>query len=170
MLPLIVLFAAFLIACALLSLLKYPNRLLLSGRLALAAMLLFTAVGHFVFTKGMAMMIPEMIPNKVGLVYFTGVIEMLAAAAIFIPRYRSLIGWLLIVFFIVVLPSNIYAAINNVNYKTAAYDGKGVSYLWFRISFQLLLIIWTYFFVAQKEKRPANSLRTSGIGYNKPNN
>lgn len=118
--------------------------LALSGRIAMAAMLLFTAIGHFVYTKGMTMMLPDSFPSRTALVYFTGSIEICAAVGLFVPKLRMLTAWLLIAFFILMLPANIYAAIKQVNYQKATLDGHGLNYLWFRIPLQLVFIAWTY--------------------------
>lgn len=118
-----------------------------SGRLALSIMLVFTSIGHFKFTDGMMKMLPDFIPAKKMIVYITGFLEIIAAVGIFIPSLRYAIGILLILFFVLILPSNIYAATRKLNYETGNYDGKGLSYLWFRIPFQILLILWVYYFV-----------------------
>src|SRR5690606_7723943 len=81
----------------------------LAGRIALAVMLLFTSMGHFVFTEGMTIMLPDFVPFRTELVYLTGIIEILAAVGMFIPRLRRITGILLMFFFVLVLPSNIYA-------------------------------------------------------------
>jgi hypothetical protein len=44
-----------------------------------------------------------------------------------------------------ILPANIKEAIDHVDYQNATFEGKGLSYLWFRIPLQLLFIAWTYF-------------------------
>ena len=127
-------------------LLKGQVDYLLSGRIAMSTMLLFTAVGHFAFAEGMALMIPGAIPFKKQLVYFTGVIEIAAAICLLIPALQVSTGWFLIVFFIILLPANIYAAIKHIDYQKATYDGPGMSYLWFRIPLQILFIVWVYWF------------------------
>lgn len=81
------------------------------------------------------------------MIYMTGLLEVMAAFGLFIPALSRLTGMLLIVFFILILPTNIYASMRHLNYETAIFDGKGPGYLWFRIPFQLLLIGWTYYFV-----------------------
>ncbi|WP_332914559.1 hypothetical protein [Algoriphagus boritolerans] len=116
-----------------------------SARIALSAMLLFTALGHFVFTKGMTLMLPDFIPYKTAVVYATGVIEIAAAIGLFVPSMRLLVGWLLIIFFVLILPANIYAAIHKVDIQNATFGGNGVAYLWFRIPMQILLIFWVYY-------------------------
>jgi uncharacterized membrane protein len=107
-------------------------------------MLLFTASGHFVFTQGMSMMMPDFIPYKAELVYLTGFIEIAAAVALHIPSLRVPSAWLLIVFFLLILPANIHAAIKQVDYQKGTYEGSGLSYLWFRVPLQILFIAWTY--------------------------
>jgi uncharacterized membrane protein len=143
--PLIVLLVSFGIALMVTRLIQSDFNLAFSGRVAMAVMLGFTAIGHFAFTKGMVMMIPNAIPFKKGLVYCTGVIEIFAAAGLLIPSVRVLTAWLLIVFFIVLLPANINAAIRHVDYQKGTFEGSGVSYLWFRVPLQNLFILWTYF-------------------------
>ena len=118
-----------------------------SGKIALSIMLFFTAIGHFKFKKGMAMMLPSFVPAKELIILATGIIEFLLAIAIGISPLQTLAGWLLIAMFILFLPANIYAASRHLDYEKGTYDGNGLSYLWFRIPFQILLIGWTYYFV-----------------------
>jgi uncharacterized membrane protein len=69
-----------------------------SGKIAMAAMLVFTALGHFIYTKGMMMMVPDFLPFKKGWVYFTGILEIVFALGILVPKYQVLTAWALIVF------------------------------------------------------------------------
>jgi len=88
-----------------------------AGNFAMSVMLLFTAMGHFAFSKGMMMMLPDFIPFKRQVIYGTGLIEILAAIGLFIPSYRYLTSIALVIFFVLILPSNIYASIKKVNYQ-----------------------------------------------------
>ena len=142
--PLVVLLASFVIAIFVLRIIKKEYDFALSATIAMSIMLCFTAIGHFAFTKGMAMMIPKFIPFKESFVYLTGVFEIVMAIGLLIPRFKYISGWALIVFLLLMLPANIYAAINNVNYQKGTPDGPGLSYLWFRIPLQLLFIFWAY--------------------------
>ena len=150
MMPLIVLLTAFFLCLLILRWIRHQFLYALAGRIAMSAMLVFTAVGHFAFTEGMAMMLPPFIPYKTEVVYLTGLIEMAAAVGLIIPRLRSLTAWLLIAFFMLVLPANIYAALQHVDYQNATFDGQGPGYLWFRIPLQLFFIIWGYFSAIRK--------------------
>ena len=118
----------------------------LAGRIAMSVMLLFTAVGHFAFTEGMAMMMPDFIPFKKELVYLTGIVEIGAAIGLVFFRFHRITAWLLILFFLLILPANINAALKNIDYQTGNKTGPGESYLWFRIPLQVFFIAWTYFF------------------------
>jgi uncharacterized membrane protein len=145
MAPLIVLLAVFIVSLITVRIVKKEYRTALAARIALSVMLVFTASGHFMYTEGMEMMIPSFIPFRRELVIFTAFIEIAAAIGLHIKKYRRLTAWLLILFFIAVLPANINAAIEGIDYTTGTYNGDDTSYLWFRVPLQLLFILWTYF-------------------------
>jgi hypothetical protein len=77
--PLLVLILTFGIALLLTRLFGGDFEFTLSGRIAMSAMLLFTALGHFLYPKGMTMMLPAVLPFKEGIIYLTGLIEIGAA-------------------------------------------------------------------------------------------
>ena len=143
---LIVLFISFLASSGILKMITSEWNFILSGNIAMCIMLFFTALGHFKFPKGMAMMIPKIIPYKTELVYLTGFVEIAAGAGLLFPQFRYFTGVFLVAFFILILPANIYAAIHNLDYQKGTFDGKGPTYLWFRIPMQLFLIAWVWFF------------------------
>jgi uncharacterized membrane protein len=144
--PLIVLIGSFALSCLVLFELNNNVNLFLSGRIAMAIMLGFTSIAHFVFYRGMILMLPKFIPFKKGVVYFTGVLELAAAPGLIIPQTRYKTGILLIIFFLLLLPANIIAAKQKINIEKASYAGPGVSYLWFRIPLQLFFIVWVWYF------------------------
>ena len=144
--PLLVLMAAFLISLVGLEIFSGEWNYRLAGNIAMASMLLFTAIGHFAFTKGMTMMLPDFVPFKKELVYLTGVIEAAAAIGLLVNPLREMTAILLIVFFVLLLPANIYAALKNVDYQKGTYDGQGLTYLWFRVPLQLFFIAWIVYF------------------------
>ncbi|WP_211345659.1 DoxX family protein [Paraflavitalea soli] len=107
---------------------------------------LFTALGHFLFTKGMTMMIPSFIPLKRELIYLTGIVEIILGIALLFPSVRTYAGIALIILLVLLLPANIYAAALKVNYEKGTFDGPGLSYLWIRVPLQLIFIGWLYYF------------------------
>lgn len=149
--PLIVLLSAFVITLIATKIFKGKYELAFSGRVAMSVMLVFTSIAHFAFTNGMAMMLPSFIPYKTLVVYITGIIELAAAVGLLIPSLRIITGWLLIVFFLFLLPANIHAAFKNIDYQTGTYDGNGLMYLWFRVPLQLFFIVWVYLCAIKSE-------------------
>ncbi len=144
--PLIILISSFAIALLGTRIFQQDWNFVLAGNVAMAVMLLFTASGHFAFPKGMAMMLPAFIPFKKEMVLLTGVIELAAAIGLLLPSVRHLTAILLIIFFAVVLPANINAALKNVDYQKGTYSGPGSNYLWFRVPLQLFFIAWVWYF------------------------
>lgn len=142
--PLVVLLTAFVIAVFVIKIINDVYNIALSARIAMAVMLVFTAIGHFAFTKGMIMMVPDFVPFKKEVVYLTGFIEIAAAAGLLIPGLRMVTGWLLILFFLLLLPANIKAAIEQIDYQKGTLGGPGMGYLWFRVPVQILFMVWTY--------------------------
>ncbi|RKR14483.1 putative membrane protein [Maribacter vaceletii] len=116
----------------------------LSARIGMSAMLVFTALGHFMYADGMALMVPDFIPFKKEVIILTGILEALGAFALHFSEFRVLVAWFLILFFITILPSNIKAAVENINYQKGTYDGPGLLYLWFRVPLQICFILWVY--------------------------
>ena len=94
-------------------------------------------------------MIPPIVPFKTELVYFTGVAEILLGVGLLIPGLRTYSGYILIVFFILMLPANIYAAIKHIDFQKGTFNGNGITYLWFRVPLQILFIVWTYLSIAK---------------------
>lgn len=142
--PLIVLILVFLVSIFTLKFLTNQYDMPMAARIAMCVMLCFTAIAHFVFTKGMVMMLPEKIPFRTELVYATGIIEIVLGICLLISSTRIYSGWILIIFFIFLLPANIYAAVKHIDYQKGTYEGNGISYLWFRIPLQIVFIIWTF--------------------------
>jgi uncharacterized membrane protein len=143
--PLIVLLAVFIISLFTIKIISHEYDIALAAQIAMSAMLLFTAIAHFAFTKGMTMMIPDIIPFKTAIVYLSGVAEIICAIGLLIPSYRVITAWVLIVLFVLLIPANINAALKRINYQKGTYDGDGPHYLWFRIPLQLFFIGWIIF-------------------------
>ena len=144
--PLIVLMAVFTATTVISRLFFHTGNLPLAGNLAMCAMLFLTASGHVLFTKGMVMMIPPVIPFRTALVYGTGVAEILLGIGLLFVATRHFCGIALIVFFVLLLPANIYAASKHLDLQKATYTGPGLRYLWFRVPLQVLFIGWVWYF------------------------
>ena len=120
---------------------------LFSGNLAMAAFVIFTGFAHFKYQKGMAMMIPEIFPAKIFLVYFTGVLEIAAGVGLMIPALREITAVVLIFFFIIIFFANINSSKKRINLFKADFTGPGMAYLYKeRLPMQIILMVWTWFF------------------------
>lgn len=144
MAPLIVLIVTFAILFAI-NKLVLGNRLSMSqiGRFALAAMLLVTGTAHFTNTESMIEMMPDALPFKRELVYFTGICELAAVVGLIWSKTSRLASILLIIFFIAILPANIAGSLKQVNFGGME---SGAIYLLFRVPLQILFIWWVWYF------------------------
>src|SRR4051812_9289212 len=107
--PLYVLLTVFIVLALAGFLIMHTVPWVMAGNIAMAAMLCFTALGHFLFTKGMSLMLPPFIPARTLLVQVTGVLEIVLAIGFCIASTRHLTAVVTIVFFALLLPANIYA-------------------------------------------------------------
>lgn len=145
-----VLLVVFIVAIGISKIAKGSWNFTFSGNLAMCFMLCFTAIGHVIYAEGMTMMIPPFIPFRKEIVYITGVMEVIFGIFLLFPKYRRVTGIVIIIFFVLILPCNIYEAVNYIDLATASYNGAGPVYLWFRIPLQIFLIGWIYFFSIRK--------------------
>lgn len=148
--PIIILIAVFAVSLLVSKPITGSWQLIFSGNLGMCCMLCFTALGHFLFPKGMAMMLPQGVPLKTEMIYVTGVMEIIMGILLMVPSLREKTGIILIIFFVLIFPANIYAAVKHVNLEKATYDGPGLAYLWTRVPEQLLFIAWVYFFAVKR--------------------
>lgn len=110
---------------------------------ALALMLFMTASAHFVPGDVTVMpnhddleaMVPPAVPFGSAMVYLTGVLELLGAIGLVVARTRKPAGICLALLFVALLPANIYAAIEHVEFA-----GDPATPLWQRIPEQALYI------------------------------
>jgi uncharacterized membrane protein len=122
-------------------------------RVGLALMLLFTAASHFTSMRhDLARMIPDFVPYPMAFVYFTGVCEVLGAIGLLVSRVRPIAGLALIVFFFLVLPANIHAAMSGVTLR-----GEPATPLILRIPMQLLFIGLTWWSTLSSSARSSRN-------------
>jgi uncharacterized membrane protein len=113
------------------------------GRASVAAMLTVTGISHFTSTDLMIEMMPEFVPMKKEIVYFTGACELLAVVGLLWNKTSKLTAVMLIIFFIAILPANIIGSMKQVPLGGME---NGAMYLFFRIPLQIFFIFWTYYF------------------------
>ncbi len=95
--------------------------------------------GHFLLTDAFLRIVPPYIPFPLAAVYVTGVLELLGALAILVPRTRASGGIGLILLTVCVTPANVYMWMN-----PQLFPDISESLLGARLFLQVLLIacIW----------------------------
>jgi uncharacterized membrane protein len=124
----------------------------LRGRIGIALLFAFTGAGHFIKTLEMTQMLPAWVPMRVPVIYVTGVLELVAAVTILIAPLARPTGIALCLFLLLILPSNIYAAFQRVEFGGGE---AGPTYLLVRIPLQFLLIGWIYWFAVRTDETVA---------------
>ncbi|MGK5441361.1 DoxX family protein [Micromonospora sp. URMC 105] len=110
---------------------------------AMAVMLVVTATAHFVPPSVTVMpnhadlvrMVPPVVPFAEAMVYLTGVLELLGAVGLVLTATRWAAGVSLAALYVLLLPANVYAAVNDV-----PFNGGAPTSLWLRIPEQVLYI------------------------------
>lgn len=86
-----------------------------SLRIALAAMFTLTAWAHFGSMRAdIVRMVPPAFPEPELIVTVTGVLELLGAIGLLVPRTSQLAAWLLAVLVAAMFPANVYAALEGI--------------------------------------------------------
>lgn len=117
------------------------------GAYSMAIFLVFFGLSHFYKQDELILMLPSFIPFPEFVVYVTGIIEIVLAVGLIFPPTRRISGILIAIYFIAVLPANIYKAVNMVEIS-GTLSNHTMS--WVRIFFQPIFIVWALY--CSKEK------------------
>lgn len=151
MISFLVLIATFLLSLIVIKLRQGKWHFSLAAQIAMSVVLLLTAIGHFLIIEEVSRMMPFFVPLKRELIYLIGVWEILLAIGLLIPGYKHIAAWLLILFFVLVLPTTIKSALENITYLAVEGDEYDDFNLWFGVPWQLCLILWVYFSTLKKK-------------------
>ena len=100
---------------------------------------IFAGVNHFLSPGFYQTIMPPFLPWPIGLIYISGVAEILGGIGVLVPRTRRVTGWFLIALLIAVFPANIYAVTHGISSNTVVKV-----LLLIRLPFQAVLIAWVY--------------------------
>ena len=98
-----------------------------------------SGVLHFANTSWFMKIMPPYLPYHKGLIYLSGVFEIILGAMLLFEKTRFLGGWGLILLLIAVFPANVYAAQTN---GTAINTSPALA--WGRLPFQAVFIVLAY--------------------------
>lgn len=114
-----------------------------AAAIGLGMMFVFTGIGHFAMTDAMVQMLPAWVPERLWLVYATGILEFLIAVGLFLPRTRRVAGWTAAAVLVLFFPANVYAAFNHVPMGGHSW---GPVYLLVRVPLQTVALLWAWWF------------------------
>jgi uncharacterized membrane protein len=105
-------------------------------RVALAIMFLFTGATHFsAMQHDYLAMVPEPLPKGLWVIYLTGLLEIVGAIGLLIPRLQRVAAIGLVILLVAIFPANVNAALNEIPFR-----GEPPTSLWLRLPMQLLFI------------------------------
>lgn len=107
----------------------------------LAAFMTFAGVMHFVAPKGFERIVPRGLPSPRGLVYVSGVFEILGGLGLMLPFSQRFAAWGLIALFIAVFPANVNMAVNDLPLGKTRLPRWAH---WVRLPLQGVLIAWAW--------------------------
>ena len=108
---------------------------------ALALMFLFAATGRLANIEGLVQKLPASLPLRREAVYLSGVVEVLGAVGLLLPRLRRLAGLGIILFLLVVFPANVNVAVHNL--QIPGFPSAPIVQ-WIRLPLQFVLIGLTW--------------------------
>jgi len=110
----------------------------------MAAFYVGSGVNHFVNIGFYRPLMPPYLPWHDGLIYLSGVAEMVLGAAVLVPRWRPAAAWGIALLLIAIFPANLHVALYDVPLGGRTY-GFGV-WNWVRLPFQLVFIAWAWWY------------------------
>lgn len=110
------------------------------GALALAAFMGSAGVGHFVSPQFFEPLVPQWMPGSARTtVYVSGVVELVAAALLTVPKTRRFGGWFTAATLVGVFPANVQAAVDGGMADMAPpFDSAAVA--WARLPLQIPMV------------------------------
>lgn len=98
-------------------------------------------VTHFAVPEPFMKMMPGFLPWHLGLVYISGIAEILGGIGLLIPKTRRMATWGLLLLLVAVFPANLNMAVNEIY-----LDGmpREPWILWVRLPFQLVFAAVVY--------------------------
>ena len=105
-------------------------------------------------------MMPPYLPWHLGLIYLSGLAEIVLGVAVLVPATRRVAAWGIILLLVAVFPANLHIALHDVPLGGRA-QGFGV-WNWVRLPFQVVFIAWAWWYTFSS---PAVRPRALASGY-----
>jgi uncharacterized membrane protein len=126
---------------------RFGNRFRRPLLYAMSFFYLVAGVTHFVVPDLYVQIVPPQLPFPVGLVYLSGLAEVVLGVGLLFERVRHLAAWGIIALMIAVFPANVYMATSDVVIQGAGGMGDPSEFVrWFRLPLQGVLIAWAWWY------------------------
>lgn len=119
------------------------RRLSLAG---LAALMVGSGILHLVAPEPYERIVPRALGHAELLVFWSGILEIVAGSLLLIPRTRRVGALVIIAILIGVYPANIQMALDGPEPGGGWFTGSSLI-LWLRLPLQFLLIYWAWTFL-----------------------
>ncbi len=111
---------------------------------------------HFVMPEYFIKIMPPYLGWHRELVFLSGLIEIGLGALLFLPQYRKIAAWGIILLLIAVFPANVYMAQTN-----GATVGASPIIAWGRLPIQAVFILWAWWYTRDgKAGKTADKTKT----------
>lgn len=123
---------------------KRPLRYVMSAFFTVAGVL------HFVAPSVYVQAVPPQFPNPVGLVYLSGIAEVLLGIGLLFRRTRRVSAWGIIALLIAIFPANVYMATSDLVVNSVPTSLTGVARVatWVRLPLQGILVLWAWWYTS----------------------
>lgn len=101
---------------------------------------------HFLVPRAFARIVPPSLPRPVGLVYLSGLAEVVLGAGVMVRRTRSLSAWGIVALLVAVFPANVHMATSGMVPESVPDRARGLARagLWARLPLQGVLVLWAW--------------------------
>lgn len=104
----------------------------------LILVLIAAGIIHLVAPETFLIVFPEFVPGKIPIIFITGILEIILAIGLIVPKWRPLSAKLTAFYFIAIWPVHFYMAIWRIPLGSLSSPWA----LWGRVFLQIPLILW----------------------------
>ena len=114
----------------------------------MSVLYVIAGVMHFVVPELYVQIVPPPLPFPLGLVYLSGVTEVVLGVGLLFERTRRLAAWGIIALLVAIFPANVYMATSDVVIQGTPGGTADPSQAarWGRLPMQAVLVLWAWWY------------------------
>lgn len=137
---------------------KRPLRYVMGFTYAIAGVL------HFVSPRAYERIVPPQFPRPRGLVYLSGIAEVILGIGVLFERTRNVSAWGLVALLVAVFPANVYMAMSDELELPEPLDDVSDLALWARLPLQAVLVAWALWYTNSSDSDQEAPVNRSRVG------